>query len=577
MFIGWVYLWPSSLLSLSTRVQIDGPSELKPKEIELLKDALSISQLNSEPHSREDIERLYGLSQKELKLKLLSLGYLVEDFKSTFQTGKEQVEIRFKIKKTKRLRVLKQDVQINHRTIKSTDPKIQLPFKTGEQLNLNVYEQFKETLLQKYIQEGYLQSFFSKHEILINEKQGSVGIAIHLETGPRYYFGDIHFESKKYSNQDLQKFIPFPAHALYTQKNILKLQNNLSNLQLFSKVHAVPKLDQAHDHQIPIHVKLSEFPSNRYLLGLGYGTDSGMRSSLAWEKLRQNHPGHRVLSEFNLSEKSSKAVVNYIIPGQKASRNRFEVLNKVFRETFDTKTHRSFEQEIRYLKKKGKISSCLSLHYLNERYRVDKFYSQQHTSLLLSGINVSWRKVEKSQGNVFNGFKFGINTKMALRHFCSSFNFFQAEFNTYWIKSFAQNFKLKIRQTTGLSHAPHIDKLPLSLRFFAGGNTSLRGYGYKTLGPSIINPEGKKIVIGGKSLMFNSIELEKEIKYPLSLAVFFDNGNAFQHFGDQFKNSLGIGLRCKTPLAPLRLDLGFPLERQPKRRFKLHLNFGVEM
>ncbi|MFM8453592.1 MAG: autotransporter assembly complex protein TamA, partial [Gammaproteobacteria bacterium] len=248
-----------------------------------------------------------------------------------------------------------------------------------------------------------------------------------------------------------------------------------------------------------------------------------------------------------------------------------------FEEHVDTKKNKSLEQEALAVRKKKKFLYQLSLKYLSELYQLDKFQDRKKSSLLLPGFGISWRKMDKQQGDIRNGFKFSMDARMALNLLFSSTNIVQTEFNTLWIKSFSDTFKLKVRQTTGITYAPVVDKIPLSLRFFAGGDQSIRGYPYKSLGPSIVNAEGETIVTGGRYLIINSLEAERALKGPVWLAAFFDNGNAFQRFADRFKNSAGLGLRFKTPVGPLKLDCAFPLEKKPKNKFRLHLNFGLEM
>ena len=92
----------------------------------------------------------------------------------------------------------------------------------------------------------------------------------------------------------------------------------------------------------------------------------------------------------------------------------------------------------------------------------------------------------------------------------------------------------------------------MSYRFFAGGDRSVRGYSYQSLGP--VNAFGQ--VVGGRDILVGSLELDQALYTNWGVAAFFDAGNAFNSFGDfhLFKGA-GVGVRYFTVVGALRLDL----------------------
>jgi outer membrane protein assembly factor BamA len=106
------------------------------------------------------------------------------------------------------------------------------------------------------------------------------------------------------------------------------------------------------------------------------------------------------------------------------------------------------------------------------------------------------------------------------------------------------------------------DTVPFNVRFFAGGPGSVRGFALNRLGP--LDAEGNPI--GGNSLLEGSIELRFPIIGDVSGAVFLDFGNVFS---DSFTYRLsdlryaaGPGVRYNTPIGPIRVDVGFILNRR---------------
>ena len=85
------------------------------------------------------------------------------------------------------------------------------------------------------------------------------------------------------------------------------------------------------------------------------------------------------------------------------------------------------------------------------------------------------------------------------------------------------------------------------------------------------------MVVGGRYLLTGTIELERKIQKELSLATFFDFGNALNHWHEPMALSAGMGIRWSTPLGALRLDVAKPLKLKPSCPFRVHLTFGKDL
>ncbi|MCK5178546.1 MAG: BamA/TamA family outer membrane protein, partial [Candidatus Omnitrophica bacterium] len=106
--------------------------------------------------------------------------------------------------------------------------------------------------------------------------------------------------------------------------------------------------------------------------------------------------------------------------------------------------------------------------------------------------------------------------------------------------------------------------VPIFERFFAGGARSIRGYNERKVGPLDTNTNDP---IGGEGLFTANIEYTIPIVEFVKLAAFFDTGNVWaevEDFGSgDFKSGAGLGLRVKTPIGPVNLDYGYPLNDEP--------------
>jgi translocation and assembly module TamA len=153
-------------------------------------------------------------------------------------------------------------------------------------------------------------------------------------------------------------------------------------------------------------------------------------------------------------------------------------------------------------------------------------------------------------------------------------NMLQALTSGIFLLPLPGKFSLFTRLATGFTLLnPPLRNMPVSLRFFAGGDRSVRGYAYQSLGPK--NESGK--VTGGKNLLVGSIEIERHIYKDWGIAVFYDAGNAFNSLSNiTLFQGAGIGLRYYSPVGALKLDLARQIDVD-NPRFRIHFSVGVQL
>lgn len=127
------------------------------------------------------------------------------------------------------------------------------------------------------------------------------------------------------------------------------------------------------------------------------------------------------------------------------------------------------------------------------------------------------------------------------------------------------NSVLEFRAQAGLMDAyGDSSEVPIYERYFAGGSSSIRGYQERKVGP--IDPVSED-PIGGEAMLVGNIEFTKPLFEYIKGAVFYDVGNVWSRVEDfgsgNFKSGIGVGVRIKTPIGPIRLDYGYPLNKEP--------------
>ncbi len=193
---------------------------------------------------------------------------------------------------------------------------------------------------------------------------------------------------------------------------------------------------------------------------------------------------------------------------------------------------------------------------------------------MLPGI--TWSRIEADNIIVpSHGWRVLFDIRGTHRNLSSTASFAQARIQGEWITSFGEQLRLLTRFDAGYSNVDEASTLPLSQRFFAGGDQSVRGYAYNELAPA--DADGN--IIGGKHLLVGSVELERRFKGEWSnwgLAAFYDTGTAMNEWGAPLHSGAGIGLRWKSPVGMVRVDVARPLDNDAAG-WRLHLSIGPDL
>jgi translocation and assembly module TamA len=182
--------------------------------------------------------------------------------------------------------------------------------------------------------------------------------------------------------------------------------------------------------------------------------------------------------------------------------------------------------------------------------------------------------------------------------------FLQLHLQLERVVNLAPKWHLLLRDELGATFVSNLDQVPPAMRFFAGGEGSVRGFAYNDLSPqqTFCNPIVYKggedsqciynVKAGGKNLITGSVEFDRDLPRNFGVAAFFDYGNAFNHFGAQcalatnvspprqdcrglLEYGAGIGFRVRLPVLTLGIDIGQPLSQSGSPR--LYINFSPKL
>lgn len=535
---------------------------------------LSIEQQRDHPLlSARRIRRLHQKADQEIRTALETYGYYrVKIDKQLQQLSEEHWRADYRIHLGKPLRL--ERVYVELRGEGRDVPELKklfdnFPLRPGDVLNQVQYESAKSEIIQAATELGFFEQRFIRHDININLHKYRADIDLVFDSGPRYHFGQINLEQDALNEDFLRRFIPFSSGDPYSVTELIDLQQTLANSDYFHDIDIEPDLSGNRNLSVPVDVKLTPRKRHKFTFGLGYGTDTQARGKIGWAMPRVNRLGHRFDSEIKASGISKSISTNYHVPiGDPTSEE--VAFNASVVDTY-TDTSDSLVRNIgaSLVQTPGAWRRVISINYQNERYTIADLPGT--SILLIPGINLS-RVWADDLADVNKGLRIQLGLRGAGKKLISDTNFSQGTVAAKLIYSVIGDNRIILRGNAGSTWTRQFNQLPASVRFFAGGSQSVRGFRYQSLGPK--NDQGQ--VIGGQHLLVGSAELEHRLNQDWSVAVFYDEGNAINNMNDPLEFGAGFGLRWKTPIGPVRIDEATALSR-PGHPWRFHINIGPDL
>ena len=342
----------------------------------------------------------------------------------------------------------------------------------------------------------------------------------------------------------------------------------MSNTQYFQVVEVSPGQPVTDSSEIPIVLRLTPRNNHLYKIGLGYGTDTGARAKFGWQMPRINPQGHHFDSEVSVSEIGHRVFGNYRIPVLNPRTDEIVYSAGEEEEKFETGISTKRTVGIRLNHGVGKWRETLSLEYQREDFSIDD--DDKTSVLLLPGA--SWTRTWGREFiNVLDGIRLDLSVRGSDTSLVSDTDFLQYGLNIKFITSLSAADRIIMRGGIGTIETDDFDRIPSSIRYYAGGASSVRGYAYQSLGPT--DDDGDSI--GAQRLLVGSIEYEHYFNDRLGLALFSDVGNALDDFNDDLEQGAGFGFRWKSPVGPVRIDLANAISGNGN--WRLHINIGPDL
>ncbi|MGB5834852.1 MAG: autotransporter assembly complex family protein [Thiohalocapsa sp.] len=452
----------------------------------------------------------------------------------------------------------------------------QFGMKVGDVLLHADYEKAKAEVTSAASEDGYLDADLIRHRVLIDPVSYQAFIEFHMDTGPRYYLGQVEFKQDLLDDSYLQKFVRFKSGDVYDPNRLLALQGRLLGTEYYDDVEIVPQTEQASsDNVVPIEVIASRNKANKYRVGLGFGTDVGPRLLLEYRRRYIGRRGHKLKSEIQVSEPLQSVVAEYRIPFRNPVQDYLLIRPEYF--AYDTTSRQGTSFRLTAAQSvvtPGGWRRNVGLDYRYEDYEVAETDADTFNGLV---PNISWSKIEADDPlNTRNGYRLKYLLQGTAAGLLAQTSWVSGSVSYKKIKSFGERFRFIGRADLGAIWAASLEDVPGSQRFFAGGDQSIRGWALDALGPD--DPVTNQTA-GGRYLAVGSLELERKIKGNWSAAVYTDFGNAFDtdpSVTNAWEQSVGAGVRYATPIGPVRVGVAYALTKDPAG-FRLIVGLGPDL
>lgn len=441
------------------------------------------------------------------------------------------------------------------------------PYQRGDVLVHQKYEDFKASLSRTANNLGFFDAEYLTREIQVDPDTRQAQIRLHFDTGKRYTVGKVAVTQDVLDDKHLNRYLRVQEGDDYNVENLLKQQRILEGSGYYGDVHIRGNYQQAEQGAVPVEIEANRRKRYTYTGRVGYATDTGWRTEAGMDIHWVNPKGHSVTTKALAAQNEQSVEGAYKVPlwhpeheytslsaGWKRSNNN-DIKSRGFKTGLDynRRTDNDWQQTV-------------FVNYLNETTQVTG-EPENNSQLTLVGGRV---KKTKSDDLLFptEGWQVSAEVQGAQKGVLSDQTVLQGKVQGKHLQTFDNKGKLILQVGAGTTVTNDLNEMPKSLRFFAGGQNSVRGYDFESLGET--NDAGD--VIGGKHLLTGGVEYEHPVADKWGAAAFVDAGNAFDNTAHMsMKVGAGVGVRWKSPLGPVRADIATPKDNQSDIHFYFSL------
>ena len=445
--------------------------------------------------------------------------------------------------------------------------------KEGVLVEHQTYDDYKTAISRLALNRGYFDGEFKISRLEISPETYQAWWRMLFDSGVRYHYGNITFSHSQIRDDYLNNILNIKSGDPYLMNNLSDLTSDFSSSNWFSSVLVQPNVNHK-NKTVDVEIILYPRKKNAMELGVGFATDGGVHTQIGWTKPWINSRGHSFRTNLYLSAPKQTLEATYRMPLLKNPLNYYYDYSVGWEgeKENDTNTRALTLSALRYW------NNAHGWQYFGGlRARYDSFTQADITdktfllyptvgftrTRLRGGSFATWGDVQK--------ITFDVGNKVWL----SEASFLKVQASSAWIRTYAENHRIVARAEVGYLHTKDIEKIPPALRFFAGGDRSVRGYGYKKIAPK--NKNGK--LVGGSRLLAGSLEYQYQVYPNWWAATFADSGLAANDYTTkELRYGAGVGVRWASPVGAIKFDIATPIrDKDNSKNIQFYIGLGTEI
>jgi translocation and assembly module TamA len=553
-------------------ITIDG---LNDELQEAAKANLSLQQYAGREATPAQIRRLYNTGREEIRKAIEPYGFYNSKVDAKLEEAPKGFHAVFHVTPGNPavVRKRKVDVQGSGADIPAVKRAIRR-FKPdeGEPLDHALYETSKDGVQQALLGAGYLRAWTPVRKVEVSRSENWASIDVEWLSGDRYKFGNVDFQGSQFEAGFLDRYVPWKPGDWYSPDKLLELQQRMVDADYFSTVLVQPLLERGRPEGVPIHVEVAPAKRTVYSAGVYMSTDTGPGVRVGMQRRWINRQGHKFGVELDNAQRLQSLDTKYQIPMPGPNDRSFNFGATYRDEDTDSSKSKNGRIAANETRQWHGFTRTLGLQYLTGNFEIA---DEQRYSSLLFVEGALTRKQANNFSFPRNGYSAALGIRFAPELALSDTSFSQITLDGKYIKSFVRRQRLLLRSSLGAEIVDDFDQLPPELRFFAGGDRSLRGFDYQAIGSLDANSK----VIGGTYLAVGSAEYEYYFLHDWGAAVFVDAGDAFRSQDFNLNIGAGIGARWRSPVGLVRVDFGYPVKTEipDATGIRFHISIGPDL
>jgi len=440
------------------------------------------------------------------------------------------------------------------------------------------YDRHKSIIQSKATAFGYFNFKWVKSSVSVNSADAIAKINWQLAFSKRFQFGPILYLQDDRGSELVEAVKPFKQGDWFVQQQLGSFTQRIRQTGYFDSVIVRPNIEKVDSSQlqplVPIELLLETKPKDSFQFGAGVSTDTGPRLTASWKRPWINLKGHSISSSAYISRPKQTLDLNYTVPMANPLNDFFKVQfgleNTQENQTDSTAYTLAVQRQFGAVDDDG-WNKVGFVKYETETF-TQGFQEQQTTQLLLPGLSLNRTRKD---GEIFvdRGDRQFISIEGASKSVVSDIDLVRLQLSTKWIRTLDKH-RIIARLDLGALVASDYDAVPSSLRFFTGGDQSIRGFGLNEVGQLSFSESKQALeLVGGRYLNVASAEYAYAVADNWRAAVFVDAGGASKTFADEIAYGVGAGVHWLSPYGTVRLYLARGVS-DTERNWRVHFNIG---